>query len=101
MNEACREFQKDDYFKIDPEPHLLGDMTAISHFPGVQKWWKAIEGCKQAILSEMPPKVFQDLCFEEWAKETTAHPESLLRAMDKYGVDIACFMANLRLELPV
>ena len=33
----------DNYFKIDPEPHLIGDMTHINHFPGVQMWWKAIE----------------------------------------------------------
>lgn len=98
MNEASREFQKDDYFKIDPEPHLLGDMTAISHFPGVQMWWKAIEGCKQAILSETPPKVFQDLCFEEWEMEKTADPESLLRAMDKYGVDIACLLPESMMD---
>ena len=98
MNEACREFQKDDYFKIDPEPHLLGDMTAISHFPGVQMWWKAIEGCKQAILSETPPEVFQDLCFEEWEMEKTADPESLLRAMDKYGVDIACLLPESMMD---
>jgi len=98
MNEACREFQKDDYFKIDPEPHLLGDMTAISHFPGVQMWWKAVEGIKRPLLSEMPPKVFQDLCFEEWEMEKTADPESLLRAMDKYGVDIACLLPESMMD---
>ena len=38
-------FQKDDFFKIDPEAHLLGNMEPIEHFPGVQMWWKAIDGC--------------------------------------------------------
>lgn len=98
MNEACREFQKDDYFKIDPEPHLLGDMTAISHFPGVQMWWKAVEGIKRPLLSETPPEVFQDLCFEEWELEKTADPESLLRSMDKYGVDIACLLPESMMD---
>ena len=35
-------FQHDDYFKIDPELHLVGDMQLYNHFPGVQMWWKAI-----------------------------------------------------------
>lgn len=98
MNEEGREFQIDDYFKIDPEPHLLGDMAPINHFPGVQMWWKAIEGCKRALLSEMPPGVLKDLCFEEWEIQKIADPESLLRAMDKYGVDIACLLPESMMD---
>ncbi|MBW2366758.1 MAG: amidohydrolase [Deltaproteobacteria bacterium] len=98
MNDVCKAFQKDDYFKIDPEPHLLGDITAVSHFPGVQMWWKAAEGCKRALLSELPQTVFQDLCFEEWEMEKSADPETLLIAMDKYGVDIACLLPESMMD---
>lgn len=35
-NEAGVAFEKDDYFKIDPEAHLIGDISLIQHFPGVQ-----------------------------------------------------------------
>jgi uncharacterized protein len=31
-------FEHDDYFKIDPEFHLVGDMQPYAHFPGVQMW---------------------------------------------------------------
>ncbi len=98
MNDSSQKFQTDDYFKIDPEPHLLGDMTVINHFPGVQMWWKSIEGCKRALLSEIPPKVYQDLCFEEWEMQKTADPQDLLRAMDKYGVDIACLLPESMMD---
>ncbi len=47
MNETCKKFQKDDYFKIDPEPHLLGDLSGIDYFPGVKMWWKAVKGGKR------------------------------------------------------
>ena len=30
------EFEKDDYFKIDPEPHLIGDMERVNHFPAAR-----------------------------------------------------------------
>jgi hypothetical protein len=98
MNEGCSKFQKDDYFKIDPEPHLLGDLTTINYFPGVKMWWNAIEGCKRPLLSQMPRKIFQDLCFEGWEMEKTADPESLLHAMDKYGVDIACLLPESMMD---
>ena len=35
------EFEKDDFFKIDCEPHLIGDMEHINHFPGAQMQGKA------------------------------------------------------------
>jgi hypothetical protein len=36
-------FEQDDYFKIDPELHLVGDIGPLEHFPGVQMWWRAID----------------------------------------------------------
>ena len=49
------EFQKDDYFKVDPEPHLIGNMEVVKHFPGVQMWWKAVDAIHRPIL-EFPSR---------------------------------------------
>ena len=91
-------FGQDDYFKIDPEPHLLGNMEDISHFPGVQMWWKAIDNIKRPLLSGTPPDVLQDMGFEGWEMEKSSDPGNLLRAMDKYGVDIACLLPESMMD---
>jgi hypothetical protein len=83
-----KEFQKDDYFKIDPEPHLIGDMEPINHFPGVQMWWKAIASITRPLMMGTPPEGMAHL--EPHEIQKNADPEALLAAMDKYGVDIAC-----------
>ena len=44
------EFEKDDYLKIDPEPHLIGDMSPVNHFPGVQMWWRAIDNITRPLI---------------------------------------------------
>ncbi len=90
------DFEKDNYFKIDPEAHLLGDIESIKHFPGVQMWWRAIEGCKRALLTGMPPAKLQEL--EPHEAEKTADPEALLAAMNKYGVDIACLLPESMMD---
>jgi predicted TIM-barrel fold metal-dependent hydrolase len=89
-------FKKDDYFKIDPEPHLLGDMEPIKHFPGVQMWWKAVDGCLNALFGGMPQEHFQGLEPHELKKNED--PEGLLAAMDKYGVDIACLLPESMMD---
>jgi len=63
----------DNYFKIDPEPHLIGDMSHIDHFPGVQMWWKAIENIKRPLLFGAPAKLLAPLYegFEEWEIQKT------------------------------
>ena len=77
------DFQKDDFFKIDPEAHLLGDIESIKHFPGVQMWWKAVEGCKRALFTGMPPAKLQEL--EPHEADKTADPEALLPAIRNAG----------------
>ena len=52
------EFDRDDYFKIDPEPHLIGDMEPINHLPGVQMWWRAIENIRRPLMTGAPPESF-------------------------------------------
>src|SRR5208283_1679354 len=96
MRWIMTEFQKDDFFKIDPEPHLIGDMTQVNHFPGVQMWWKAIEAIKRPLLTGTPPEVFQGM--EAWEMEKSADPNRLVDAMDKYGVDIACLLPESMMD---
>ncbi len=90
------EFKKDDYFKIDPEPHLVGDLEPIKHFPGVQMWWRAIEGCRQALVGNMPPEAIEGV--EAHEAEKNPDPLALLAAMDKYGVDIACLLPESMMD---
>ena len=87
---------QDDYFKIDPEPHLLGDLSQISHMPGVQMWWRAIDGCKRALMTGMPSERFKDIAPQEMEKN--ADPDVLLAAMDRYGVDIACLLPESMMD---
>jgi hypothetical protein len=47
---SSNSFQQDDYFKIDPEFHLVGNMQPYIHFRGVQMWWKAIENIRRPLL---------------------------------------------------
>lgn len=98
MSNECRVFEKDDYFKIDPEPHLLGDMTHINHFPGVKMWWRAVEGCARALFSDLTEQNEMDLCLEPWEKEKSTDPQNLIRVMDKYGVDIACLLPESMMD---
>ena len=56
----AKQSEEDTYFKIDPEPHLLGNMEPINHFPGVQMWWRAIDGCKRALVTGIVPKDLED-----------------------------------------
>jgi hypothetical protein len=82
--------EKDDYFKIDPEPHLIGDGSAYSYFPGYQMWWKAIANISRPLFLGTPEEGYDGL--EDWEVEKNGDPDILLRAMDKYGVDIACLL---------
>jgi predicted TIM-barrel fold metal-dependent hydrolase len=90
------DFAKDDYFKIDPEAHLVGDLAPVLHHPGVQMWWRAIEGCKRALATGMPARCLEGLEAHEIQKDTD--PEALLAAMDRYGVDVACFLPESMMD---
>jgi len=91
-----KEFEKDDFFKIDPEPHLIGDMEHINHFPGVQMWWKAIDAIRRPLILGSPPDLFELLEPEELTKNPD--PEALLAYMDKYGIDIACLLPESMMD---
>lgn len=90
------EFKKDNYFKIDPEPHLIGNMEHINHFPGVQMWWKAIENIERPLISGIPPEKMAGI--EGWETIKTTDPANLIMAMDKYGVDIACLLPESMMD---
>jgi len=89
------EFIKDDYFKIDPEPHIIGNMDLVNHFPGVQMWWRAIENIHRPMITGMPLSVYDGM--EEWEMTKNTDPAFLLKAMDKYGVDIACLLPESKI----
>lgn len=84
------EFAKDDYFKIDPEPHLIGDVEPLSYFPGVQMWWKAIANISRPLFGGLPPDLVQGIDPKFLARNSD--PDVLLEAMDVAGVDIACLL---------
>jgi predicted TIM-barrel fold metal-dependent hydrolase len=89
-------FRKDDYFKIDPEAHLIGDLTPIQHFPGVQMWWKGAHGALRALTMGMPPTALEGM--EKRETEKNPEPEALIAAMDKYGVDVACLLPESMMD---
>ena len=89
-------FVKDDYFKIDPEPHLIGDMSRANRFPGVKMWWRAIESIHRPLVSGLPAEAFEGV--EDWEMSKTSDPRSIIRAMDKYGVDVACLLPESMMD---
>lgn len=90
----------DNYFKIDPECHLIGDIGPVNHFPGVQMWWRAIDNIKRPLLTGTTPSLLGKAAagMEEWEMQKSADPENILRAMDKYGVDIACLLPESMMD---
>lgn len=87
---------QDDYFKIDPEAHLVGDMEPLRHFPGVQMWWRAIGNIHRPLLLGTPPDALTGIPPEDLT--VNADPEALLAAMDRYGVDIACLLPESMMD---
>lgn len=87
---------KDGFFKIDPECHIIGDMEPINHFPGVQMWWKAIDGIMRPLMQGASADYMKDI--EPWEMQKSTDPENILRAMDKYGVDIACLLPESMMD---
>lgn len=94
------DFKKDGYFKIDPECHLIGDMEHINYFPGVQMWWRAIENIRRPLMLGAPVSLLEPFIkgMEEREMLKDANPESILWAMDKYGVDIACLLPESMMD---
>ena len=87
---------EDSFFKIDPECHIIGDMGPINHFPGVQMWWRAIDGIMRPTM-QGAPEGEMDL-IEPWELKKSTDPENILRAMDKYGVDVACLLPESMMD---
>ena len=96
----AKEFVKDNYFKIDPECHLIGDMEHVNYFPGVQMWWRSIENIKRPLLSGPPISMLGPYLegMEEKEMQKCVDPESIIWAMDKYGVDIACLLPESMMD---
>ncbi|HOQ43500.1 MAG TPA: amidohydrolase family protein, partial [Smithellaceae bacterium] len=90
----------DNYFKIDPECHLIGDMEHLNHFPGVQMWWRAIEHISRPLITGAPlPLMMKALeGLEEWEAVKSGDPQVILRVMDKHGVDIACLLPESMMD---
>ncbi len=87
-------FEQDNYFKIDVEAHLIGDMKHIEYFPGVQAWWKGIAGTTRMLLLNVP----EDYAIEPEEMEKRDHPEDLIELMDHYGVDMACLLPESMMD---
>ncbi len=87
---------QDDYFKIDPEFHLVGDMTLYDHFPGVQMWWRAIQSITRPLMMGWPDDQIAALPPEDLSP--TTDPEALLAIMDRYGVDVACLLPESMMD---
>jgi predicted TIM-barrel fold metal-dependent hydrolase len=90
------DFERDDYFKIDPELHLVGDIGPVEHFPGVQMWWRAVENIRRPLLLGMPPEVLPGVGPADLTK--TPDPDVLLAAMDRFGVDIGCLLPESMMD---
>lgn len=88
--------ENDGFFKIDPECHLIGDMEAINHFPGVKMWWRAIDGTMRPLMQGAPAHYLETM--ESWEMEKTNDPEQIIRSMDKYGVDVACLLPESMMD---
>jgi len=101
---SSNSFQQDDYFKIDPEFHLVGDMQPYIHFPGVQMWWKAIENIRRPLLGGATEELFAQLHPEDLAQlqpgnfTPTTDPEGVLGMMDRYGVDVGCLLPESMMD---
>ncbi len=91
---------EDNYFKIDPECHLIGDIEPVNYFPGVQMWWRAIENIRRPLMTGTHPKLLGKFVegIEEWELSKNSSPENIIRSMDKYGVDIACLLPESMMD---
>jgi predicted TIM-barrel fold metal-dependent hydrolase len=80
----------DEYFKIDVECHLVGDMEPVSYFPGVKMWWRAIQGITRPLFFplETPPELLK----------VKNRPEEIIDIMDKYQVDMALLLPESMMD---
>ena len=94
---ARTEFVKDDYFKIDVECHLSGDIKKyIEYFPGYKMWWQGT-GMTAAAFGAVPKKTAGEVPKAHAAAPKAEGPEvperdKLIGYMDRFGVDMACLL---------
>jgi len=96
------EFAKDDYFKIDVECHLSGDIKKyIDYFPAYQQWQfgtamtAAAFGAAPKHHAAEAPKAQEA---PKPAKPEMPEDEQLLVYMDRYGVDMACVLPESMMD---
>jgi predicted TIM-barrel fold metal-dependent hydrolase len=89
------EFKKDNFFKIDPECHLITNISLFEHYPGFKMWWGAVPNILRALNMGLKE---EELPLEPYELEHTPDPEMILKAMDKYGVDIACILPESMMD---
>lgn len=87
---------EDGFFKIDPECHIIGDMSTVDHFPGVQMWWRSIDGIMRPLMQGAPEEYMSMI--EPWEMQKSTDPDNIIRAMDKYGVDVACILPESMMD---
>jgi predicted TIM-barrel fold metal-dependent hydrolase len=99
---ARQEFVKDDYFKIDCECHLSGDIKKyIDYFPAYQQWWQGTNMTATAFGAA--PKQHTTEAAKPHEAPKPAAPampedEQLLVYMDRYGVDMACVLPESMMD---
>ena len=71
---------EDGFFKIDPECHIIGDMSTVDHFPGVQMWWRSIDGIMRPLMQGAPEEYMSMI--EPWEMQKSTDPDNIIRAMD-------------------
>ena len=87
---------EDGFFKIDPECHIIGDMSTVDHFPGVQMWWRSIDGIMRPLMQGASQEYLNTI--EPWEMQKSTDPDNIIRAMDKYGVDVACILPESMMD---
>jgi hypothetical protein len=99
---ARQEFIKDNYFKIDCECHLSGDIKKyIDYFPAYKQWWTGTS-MTAAAFGAAPKKHAAEAPKAQEAHKPAApemsEDEQLLVYMDRYGVDMACVLPESMMD---
>ncbi|MCX7912586.1 MAG: amidohydrolase family protein [Dehalococcoidales bacterium] len=91
-------FEKDDYFKIDVECHLSGDIKKyIDYFPAYKQWWEGTSMTARAF-GAVPKAHSSEAPKAKPAKPELPEDEQLLVYMDRYGVDMACVLPESMMD---
>jgi uncharacterized protein len=99
---ARAEFVKDNYFKIDVECHLSGDIKKyIDYFPGYKMWWQGTS-MTAAAFGAAPKKPSAEAPAAHAAPKAEGpeipEREKLIGYMDRFGVDMACLLPESMMD---